>query len=278
MLHDGEGTAPPFPDQGNVGALRTVLILAVVFGVSLAAYFFWPREAPVMPHPAATPAAPRAPAGPKFPVPAEAGVVLPALAQSDAAMVEALSGLLGGLDAVARLLNVEGFVRNVVATIDNLPREVVASRLNPLRPIGGAFVTQGRDESLAIGARNAARYEPYLRVMESVPPERAAAAYRHFHPLFQQAYVELGYPDGHFNDRLVEVIDHLLSTPEVPATVRLTQPHVLYEYADPDLEERSAGQKALMRMGNAQAARVKAWLLGLRGHITAGVPAGKIAG
>ena len=37
--------------------------------------------------------------------------------------------------------------------------------------------------------------------------------YKQYYPLFQQAYVDLGYPEGYFNDRLVEVIDHLLATP-----------------------------------------------------------------
>ena len=45
-------------------------------------------------------------------------------------------------------------------------------------------------------------------------PSQAAALYRRLYPLFQQAYAELGYPTGHFNDRLVEVVDHLLAAPE----------------------------------------------------------------
>ncbi len=35
---------------------------------------------------------------------------------------------------------------------------------------------------------------------------------------------------------------------------------MLYEFADPDLETRSAGQKMLLRMGRENAARVKAKL------------------
>ena len=51
--------------------------------------------------------------------------------------------------------------------------------------------------------------------MESVDTGRLAALYVRFYPLFQQAYRDLGYPNGYFNDRLVEVIDHLLVTPEI---------------------------------------------------------------
>jgi hypothetical protein len=44
---------------------------------------------------------------------------------------------------------------------------------------------------------------------------------------------------------------------------------VLYEFADPDLETRSAGQKIMLRMGPENAARVKAKLWQLRREILA---------
>ena len=47
----------------------------------------------------------------------------------------------------------------------------------------------------------------------------------------------------------MEVIDHLLAAPEVKGPIRLTTPKVLHEYADPDLESRSAGQKVLILGG-----------------------------
>jgi len=93
-----------------------------------------------------------------------------------------------------------------------------------------------------------------------------------FHPLLQQAYRELGYPQGNFNDRLVAVIDHLLATPAIEGPLRVVQPKVLYEFADPELEARSAGQKLLLRMGTANAARVKNWLREFRRQITAAPP------
>jgi hypothetical protein len=94
--------------------------------------------------------------------------------------------------------------------------------------------------------------------MEQVDTQKLVQAYVRYYPLFQKAYQELGYPNGYFNDRLVEVIDHLLAAPDVPAPIALAQPKVLYEFADPALESRSAGQKILMRMGPVNEARVKA--------------------
>jgi len=42
----------------------------------------------------------------------------------------------------------------------------------------------------------------------------------------------------------------------------------MYEYADPALESRSAGQKILIRMGPENAARLKAKLREIRGQLT----------
>jgi hypothetical protein len=50
----------------------------------------------------------------------------------------------------------------------------------------------------------------------------------------------------------------------VAAPIALMRPKVLYEFADPDLETRSAGQKILVRMGAENERKVKAWLRGLK--------------
>jgi hypothetical protein len=122
------------------------------------------------------------------------------------------------------------------------------------------FKATGRDGAVAIGADNAARYAPYVKAMDAVDTTKLVALYVHLYPLFQQAYVDLGYPSGYFNDRVFEVIDDLLATPDAPRSVALTQPKVLYEYADPALNDLSAGQKVLLRMGPENEAKVKAKL------------------
>jgi hypothetical protein len=87
--------------------------------------------------------------------------------------------------------------------------------------------------------------------------------------LFQQAYEELGYPDGYFNDRLISVIDDLLDAPEISAPVYVHQPKVLYEFVDPELEGISAGQKILIRVGPENELRLKAKLRTIRAMLTA---------
>jgi len=182
---------------------------------------------------------------------------------------EALSALLGG-SAFDALFRPQELIRNIVATIDNLPRKQVALRLVPVKPVPGAFRIAGHDGAVAIAPDNAARYTPYVKAMDAVDATKLVALYVHLYPLFQQAYVDLGYPSRYFNDRLFEVIDHLLATPDAPSTVAVVQPKVLYEYADPALADLSAGQKILLRMGPENEARVKAKLRDIKRALSRG--------
>jgi len=158
-------------------------------------------------------------------------------------------------------------VRRFVATIDNLPRKTASARLMPTKPVPGIFVVTGNEKGIEPGAENALRYRPYVLAMEGVEAKRLVATYVRLYPLFQTAYQELGYPQGYFNDRLVQAIDDLLAAPDIAAP-RLAQPKVLYEFADADLEERSAGQKMMLRMGSGNAARVKDKLRAIRRELT----------
>ncbi|MDH5536837.1 MAG: DUF3014 domain-containing protein [Betaproteobacteria bacterium] len=228
-------------------------------------------EQPVVAQPAltteASPPAPPAEPEIRHPVPGmPPEKPLPALDTSDTTMRNVLAELLAD-KALIELPVLAEFVRRVVATIDNLPRRQVAPRLWPLKRAPGRFAISGDNENATIAAVNAGRYAIYVRLAEALDSGKLAALYFHYYPLFQQAYRDLGYPKGHFNDRLVEVIDHLLAAPELQGPVALVRPKVFYLYADPDLESRSAGQKILMRMGAANAVRIKAKLREIRGEI-----------
>lgn len=189
---------------------------------------------------------------------------LPPLAQSDAPVQQSLSQIFGG--TLDRYLVPRDIIKHFVVTIDNLPRKKTAVQMWPVKPTSGQFATQGSDEVL-LSDSNFARYKPLVQLATSASTEQLVALYRRFYPLFQQAYVDIGYPEGYFNNRLIEVIDHLLETPELQGPVKLVQPGVFYEFADPSLESRSSGQKLLLRMGNDNAAAVKLKLRDLRREI-----------
>jgi hypothetical protein len=244
----------------------------VLAGVVLSVFYYATQPTPPSPTtPVAEAPEPPAEPGIRYPIEREPEEkTLPALSESDPAVREALGGLWG--ERALEQLFLNGFIRRVVATVDNLPREKLSLRLMPVKPAAGKFRTAGKGESLTVTPDNAARYAPYMELAAGIDSAKLVAVYAHYYPLFQQAYEDLGYPQGYFNDRLVEVIDHLLAAPEVPAQTKLVQPKVFYRFADPDLETRSAGQKILMRIGNENAARIKAKLREIRSELTRSGP------
>ena len=248
------------------------LILIVALGGATALYFRLESEKPepqVQQQPAAPSEPPiRHPIEPAAPPPEP----LPTLAESDGAMREELAELFG--QRLEEFFNLQDIIHRVVATVDNLPRENLPVRLMPVKPVAGRLVTASKGENLTISPENAARYQPYVRLVEAVSTEALVAVYRRFYPLFQKQYENLGYPERYFNDRVVVVIDHLLAVPDVEKPVLLSQPRVLYEFADPKLEGLSPGQKILLRMGPESAVKMKAKLREIREALVSKVTSG----
>jgi hypothetical protein len=200
---------------------------------------------------------------------AAAAAPLPELADSDVPLRDAL-GQISSADAVKDFLVPQDLIRKIVVTIDNLPRQKVAVEKRPVNPASGSFLANGDELHATLDQRNFERYKPMVAVIGQLDAKQLGALYIHYYPLFQESYQNLGYPNGYFNDRLVEVIDNLLATPSPAGPIQLVRPNVMYTYADPALEGRTAGQKLLIRMGPENAKAIKAKLTELRAIITAG--------
>lgn len=194
-----------------------------------------------------------------------ADAAIPTLADSDAAVLHALEALAGDPSVFGVLVRGH-VVQRLVVMVDNLTEPRVTAPALALRPLPGEYaVIAGGSATVADAAANSARYAPYVAAFTGADAGRVADAYRRFYPLFQAAYVELGYPDGYFNDRLVQVIDHLLQAPVPQADTALVRDERgRWRYADPALESASVGHKALMRLSAGQQAAVKAQLRALR--------------
>lgn len=300
-----ERDAADFRPRAQPSQARPVAAVVVIAALAAAAWWYWQRpdpsaqapqeppatseSGPVPAEPMPQPSATQEVAGPQHPVDAlePPAASLPALQDSDAHVAKALDGLLGR-DKVTRFLLTDGFVHRAVATVDNLARAQAPARLWPVQPTPQRFLVEGHADAQTIAPANAQRYQAFVEFAESIPVDEAARLYARLYPLFQAAYEELGYPGRYFNDRLIAVIDHLRAAPEPtgPVQVRLTKvegevpslrPWVRYEYADPELQALSSGQKILVRMGVDHERRLKAVLGELRRRIaTAGIakPAG----
>jgi hypothetical protein len=275
---------------------KAVIGAGVAIVIAIAAVLLWRQQRSEAPQPSsaqapsavvALPAAPSAsapasaPAGPLHPIEAAAiaasGPVL-APASVEDALVELL-----GRKQVLSALQIDDFPRRFAATVDNLGRASASPRLWPVNPTPGRFTTQTRGDVTTISADNGQRYTPFVLLVESVDMRRAVATYVRLYPLIQKAYEELGFPGRHFNDRLVEVIDLLLATPEIEAPLKVVlptisgpvlpdRPWVLYEFDAPELKALAAGQKILLRMGPVNERRLKAKLTEIRGLVAKAQP------
>lgn len=264
-------------DDPDFKLLAVILLVLVVAG---AGWYFRDellpeKDEPVVTLPQETPAAAGVDDAPKHPVaPYESPlgdavelVPLPSLDDSDGYFLLALVDVFG--QSVEALLMKEAIIDRFVATVDNLPRDHVAEKIRPVGRLDNAFRvdTEGRNGPSYIGAENYQRYDNLVSRITTADINRIVDTYRRFYPLLQQSYLRLGYPNAYFNDRVIEVIDHLLETPQVEGPIELIRPHVLYEFADPDLEALSSGQKLLLRMGSEHTAVIKQLLRELRGQL-----------
>jgi hypothetical protein len=252
-------------------ALPWAAVVALL-AAAIAAYFFYLRGQPQEP-PQPVAGKPTAPASEPTIVSPETAVALPGLDDSDAPVKEWLHDVIGR-DVVERFLVPDSVVRKLVATVDNLPRKRLDPRVRVVRDLEGAFQVESEAEETFLGEANYARYDLPVQAIRVIDPVKAADLYVRIYPLLQQAYEELGYPGRQFHGRVLEAIDDLLAAPGIEGRVRLVRSQAFFEFADADLEGRSAGQKMLIRMGPQHAALVKEQLSALRAAIVARSTAG----
>jgi len=249
----------------------TAAVIAVIVGIGI--YYHYSSQHGASENVRATPPPPLPPVaaddgGIQHPIPSSGfdSTPLPALNDSDRVVHDSLTGMIGA-KPVEQFLVPENIVRHIVVTVDNLPRKKIAVDLRPIKPTPGQTVVTNQGDATTLGAANSERYAPFVRLVETTDPKTLATVYFHLYPLFQQAYEDLGYPGRFFNDRLVEVIDHLLAAPEPRGPIQLVQPRVFYQFADSKLEDLSAGQKLLIRMGSANERSLKAKLREFRAEL-----------
>ncbi|MGH8121060.1 MAG: DUF3014 domain-containing protein [Gammaproteobacteria bacterium] len=266
-----------------------VLIITAILFVVL--YFLWGEEKPVEPFQKVMPAPPQeelqlpAETGEpaiQYPVPVpvpeepEAAVPpspteqqpLPVQDLSDAFIEEEFRHLYDE-QKFGGLFLLKDIIRNMIVTIDNLTGNKLPQKYSFTTPPGGQFVTF-RDVAgnEFIDAKNYNRYQAFIDLAEAADIRRFVSFYVRYYPLFQQAYRGLGYPDRYFNDRFVQVLDHVLAAPEIRVPIKLVRPKVFYQFADPELEALSAGQKLMIRIGPDNALRAKARIKELRQALT----------
>jgi hypothetical protein len=183
-----------------------------------------------------------------------------------------------GSKAALTFFQLDDFPRQFVSTVDSLGRSHAPPVAWPINPTDGRFMVQTHEGATLVSADNGQRYTPLVLLLEAINIGRAVDLYVRMYPVLQKTYAELGFSNRQFNDRLLQVINHLLATPRAPQVlaVKLTEvkgpipslrPWIRYEFSDPALESLSSGQKIMLRVGSVNQNRLSSRLSAVRQEI-----------
>jgi DUF3014 family protein len=260
------------PQQSPSGPSLLPFIVVGVLLLALGALWYFGRA-----HTARHPANPavtettvnlhREPARPAA-EPGEA-IDLPPLDESDALM-RTLVARLSAHPAIAAWLTTDGLIRNLTVAVVNIAEgDTPAKHLRPLRP-PQPFAARESRGAMWIDPSSYSRYDAIASATESLDARGVGRLYATIKPRINDAYQDLGAPDGNVDRTFEKAITMLLRTPTVDHDVQVRQDKVLWQFADPALEELPRAQRQFLRMGPRNMRIVKATLRDVAHHL--GIP------
>ncbi len=185
-------------------------------------------------------------------------------------------GLLGKLFAtkerslVKRFLVSDNLLQRFVVLTTNVADDQNAPNHQLLLPPEQSFRTYQQAGKTWIDTASYKRYTPYTDLLESMSDTLLLELFALYRDDLQRRYNEIGDPSRSFDSVLVQAINRLLDTPEVPVPVEVYTDSVMFKYVDPRLENLSEPQKQLLRTGPDNMRRIKAKLRSLRQKLTHG--------
>ena len=264
--------------SGGVPFLKIVLVVAIL----AVAWVLWttlqesePVETPlerveeVVVQPAELPPADDIPR-PAAPAPVDTAEALepaepplPPLEESDSLMREQLAaaGIGPELDQMEAE---ENLVQLGAALVDGFSRGVVQYKLLPVKRPTQPFGVEIKGQQLYMDPAGYARYDEYAEAIATLDTQALVGSFHRMRPLYEQAYAQLGMDPEAFDNAVIRMLDHVLQTPEIDEPIELTRKSVMYQYADPQLEQLSTVQKQLLRMGPQNLRRIKEQAAALR--------------
>jgi hypothetical protein len=173
--------------------------------------------------------------------------ILPRLNNSDQIIRDGVVSLTRH-EGINSWLSPDELIRKVVVFVDNVANGRIAKQAVAVMTPRADFTVREISEKVYI-VEDYSRYDIATNILASIDARRLAELYVLLNPLFKEAYGELGYPNANFDDTIFRAIGRLLETPVLTEAPRLVQPVVMYEYEEQRLENLSAAQKQLLRMG-----------------------------
>ncbi len=185
-------------------------------------------------------------------------ISLPSLDASDSLLRE-LVGALSQHPLVSRFLATNDLVRTTALAVEQIgDGRTPAGPLKVFRPDSRLGVAG--DQSARIDPRTYTRWDAATSSLVTIRPSDAAQLYVNLKPLFDDAYRELGHPEGDFDRSIVRAIETLKETPTLTSDPELVRRPGYYEYTDPALRSLRPVQKQLLLIGPQNRQRLFEWL------------------
>ncbi len=269
----GERSGMPNPERPPFASMRrrrsarrnNAIRIGIVIGLFLLAggiAWYLLRSPDPAPPVADAPAGDRAPMVPMAPPPdadPEPEVPpldLPELGASDAFVRELVTRLSGHPQLAAWLVTDELVQRFVGAVVSLAGGSSPAEHVEFLVP-EEEFQVRESGGRLVVDPSTYRRYDLLVETFTTVDTEGTAQLYHQLHPLFEEVYAELGIPDQTFDDAMERAVANLLAAEVVDSPFEVEPVEAIYQFGDPAMEERTAAEKHLLRMGEENALRVQ---------------------
>ncbi|UTA46326.1 DUF3014 domain-containing protein [Simiduia sp. 21SJ11W-1] len=153
----------------------------------------------------------------------------------------------------------EELLRKWVILIDQIADGSLSQKHLPVSYEMAPFAIEGNAKSAAIARENYARATPLVKAFTQIKPEVLVAYYRHWQPLLDKAYAELG-KSGTFEERVMQAIRQMQSVPQAPQDAEIHASPVMYKYVDPAFEKAPALHKWMWRLGPENQSNIKSYL------------------
>jgi len=178
---------------------------------------------------------------------------------SDAAIKTAVMAL-SKMPEIGQIIVNDDLLRRFVVFTNNLAEQELAENHQFLAVPNATFRVYRQADKEWIDSASFKRYTVYAEALDSMSTDTLIELYQTYKPAITEAYLEIGDPDDDFNDRLLDAIDHLLDTPEIPLPVEVYSDSVMYKFRNERIENLSNPQKQLLRTGPENMRQIKAKL------------------
>ncbi|UJF22510.1 DUF3014 domain-containing protein [Shewanella sp. OMA3-2] len=181
---------------------------------------------------------------------------LPPLAESDDFVAKKTLAVANGMKIEPLILK-KDMARQFVVFIDNLAQGELIRKASPMQGPDNKFTVSEITNKTYLNPDSYHRYDLYADFISGLNDQELAATYRELKPLFEEAFIELGYANMNFDERMQQAFKMIADAPIIEDPIELTSISVNYQYVDARIEALPNAQKLLVRMGPENTRKIK---------------------